>query len=187
VVATGSVRRRAQLAWLRPDLTFAGLRGNIATRLAKAPRYDAVVVALAALRRLGLTDGVAEAVDPAVMLPQVSQGALAVECRLDDEATLAAVAAIDHAPSRRAVEAERAFLAEVGGSCDLPVAAHGRSVGGDGLELAGMVSSLDGRVMLRQTATGPEPGALGRRLARQLLDDCGGQAVLDDLAGVAAP
>jgi hydroxymethylbilane synthase len=187
VVATGSVRRRAQLAWLRPDLTFAGLRGNIATRLAKAPRYDAVVVALAALRRLGLTGGVAEAVDPAVMLPQVSQGALAVECRVADEATLAAVAAIDHAPSRRAVEAERAFLAEVGGSCDLPVAAHGRLVGTGGLELAGMVSSLDGRVMLRQTVTGPEPGALGRSLARHLLDDCGGQAVLDDLAGVGAP
>jgi hydroxymethylbilane synthase len=187
VVATGSVRRRAQLAWVRPDLTFAGLRGNIATRLAKAPRYDAVLVALAALRRLGRTDRVAEALDPALMLPQVSQGALAVECRLDDEATLGAVAAIDHAPSRRAVEAERAFLAELGGSCDLPVAAHARLLDGNGLELAGMVSSLDGRVMLRQSAAGPEPGALGRSLARHLLDDCGGQAVLDDLAGVGAP
>jgi hydroxymethylbilane synthase len=187
VVATGSVRRRAQLAWARPDLTFAGLRGNIATRLAKAPRYDAVLVALAALRRLGRTDQVAEALDPAVMLPQVSQGALAVECRLDDKDTLGVVAAIDHAPSRRAVEAERAFLAELGGSCDLPVAAHARLLGGTELELAGMVSSLDGRVMLRQTAAGPEPAALGRSLARHLLDDCGGQAVLDDLVGIGAP
>jgi hydroxymethylbilane synthase len=187
VVATGSVRRRAQLAWARPDLTFAGLRGNIATRLAKAPRYDAVLVALAALRRLGRTDQVAEALDPAVMLPQVSQGALAVECRLDDVDTLAVVAAIDHAPSRRAVEAERAFLAELGGNCDLPVAAHARLLGGEELELAGMVSSLDGRVMLRQTAAGPEPAALGRSLARHLLDDCGGQAVLDDLVGIGAP
>jgi hydroxymethylbilane synthase len=187
VVATGSVRRRAQLAWARPDLTFAGLRGNIATRLAKAPRYDAVLVALAALRRLGRTDQVAEALDPAVMLPQVSQGALAVECRLDDDDTLAVVAAINHAPSRRAVEAERAFLAELGGSCDLPVAAHARLLGGEELELAGMVSSLDGRVMLRQTAAGPEPASLGRSLARHLLDDCGGQAVLDDLLGIGAP
>ena len=187
MVATGSVRRRAQLAWVRPDLTFAGLRGNIATRLTKAARYDAVLVALAALRRLGRTDQVAEALDPVVMLPQVSQGALAVECRLDDEATLAALATIDHAQSRRAVEAERAFLAELGGSCDLPVAAHALSLSGDELELAGMVSSLDGRVMLRQSAAGPEPAALGRRLARHLLDDCGGQAVLDDLAGIGAP
>jgi hydroxymethylbilane synthase len=187
VVATGSVRRRAQLAWARPDLTFAGLRGNIATRLAKAPRYDAVLVALAALRRLGRTDQVAEALDPAVMLPQVSQGALAVECRLDDDDTLAVVAAIDHAPSRRAVDAERAFLAELGGSCDLPVAAHARLLGGEELELAGMVSSLDGRVMLRQSAAGPESGPLGRSLARHLLDDCGGQAVLDDLVGIGAP
>jgi hydroxymethylbilane synthase len=187
VVATGSVRRRAQLAWARPDLTFAGLRGNIATRLAKAPRYDAVLVALAALRRLGRTDQVAEALDPAVMLPQVSQGALAVECRLDDEDTLAVVAAINHVPSRRTVEAERAFLAELGGSCDLPVAGHARLLGGGDLELAGMVSSLDGRVMLRQTAAGPEPAALGRSLARHLLDDCGGQAVLDDLVGIGAP
>ena len=187
VVATGSVRRRAQLAWARPDLTFAGLRGNIATRLAKAPGYDAVVVALAALRRLGRTDDVAEALDPWVMLPQVAQGALAVECRVDDVATREAVVVVDHAPSRRAVDAERAFLAELGGSCDLPVGAHAHAVGGDDLELSGMLSSLDGRVMLRQAVVGPEPEALGRGLARHLLDDCGGQAVLDDLAGVGAP
>ena len=187
VVATGSVRRRAQLAWARPDLTFAGLRGNIATRLAKAPGYDAVVVALAALRRLGRTDDVAEALDPWVMLPQVAQGALAVECRVDDVATREAVVVVDHAPSRRAVDAERAFLAELGGSCDLPVGAHAHAVGGDHLELSGMLSSLDGRVMLRQAVVGLEPEALGRSLARHLLDDCGGQAVLDDLAGVGAP
>ena len=187
VVATGSVRRRAQLAWTRPDLTFAGLRGNIATRLAKAARFDAVVVALAALRRLGRTDRVAEALDPALMLPQVGQGALAVECRVGDEATLEAVVTVDHAPSRRAVEAERSFLAELGGSCDLPVGAYAQPVGGADLQLSGMVSSLDGRVMLRQDMVGTDPGSLGRGLARHLLDDCGGQAVLDDLAGTGAP
>jgi len=187
VVATGSVRRRAQLAWTRPDLTFAGLRGNIATRLAKAARFDAVVVALAALRRLGRTDRVAEALDPALMLPQVGQGALAVECRVGDEATLEAVVTVDHAPSRRAVEAERSFLAELGGSCDLPVGAYAQPAGGADLQLSGMVSSLDGRVMLRQDMVGTDPGSLGRGLARHLLDDCGGQAVLDDLAGTGAP
>jgi hydroxymethylbilane synthase len=184
MVATGSVRRRAQLAWVRPDLTFAGLRGNITTRLARAPRYDAIVVALAALRRLGRTDRLAEALDPSVMLPQVSQGALAVECRLDDEATRTAVLAVDHAPSRRAVEAERAFLAELGGNCDLPVGAYAEAVGVADLELSGMVSSLDGRVMLRHAMAGADPSTLGRDLARHLLDDCGGQAVLDDLPGV---
>ena len=95
--------------------------------------------------------------------------------------------AVDHAPSRRAVEAERSFLAELGGSCDLPVGAYAQRVGGADLQLSGMVSSLDGRVMLRQDMVGTDPGSLGRGLARHLLDDCGGQAVLDDLAGTGAP
>jgi hydroxymethylbilane synthase len=110
-----------------------------------------------------------------------------VECRLDDEATRRALAAVDHAPSRQAVEAERAFLAEIGGSCDLPVGAYARHVPDGGLELSGMLSSLDGRVVLRDVMAGAGPGALGRELARHLLDDCGGQAILDDLAGVGAP
>jgi hydroxymethylbilane synthase len=181
------VRRRAQLSWIRPDLTFAGLRGSIPTRLGKAARYDAVVVAVAALRRLGLTNRVAEVLDPSVMLPQVSQGSLAVECRPDDDATRQALAAIDHTPSRQAVEAERAFLAEIGGSCDLPVGAYARHARDGGLELSGLVSSLDGRVVLRDVMAGSAPGALGRSMARHLLDDCGGQAILDELAGVGAP
>lgn len=182
-VATGSVRRRAQLAWARPDLTFVGLRGNIDTRLAKAARYDAIVVAMAALLRLGRAASVAEALDPVVMLPQVSQGALAVECREEDEATRAALGAVNHPPSRRAFEAERAFLAELGGSCDLPVGAHARPGEGDDLRLDGMVASLDGHVVLRQVLVGPGPGTLGRALARHLLDDCGGRALLDDASG----
>src|SRR5437763_11614571 len=96
---TGSLRRRAQLAWTRPDLTFAGLRGNIDTRLAKAPEFDAIVVAAAALRRLGRTQVIDEVLDPAVVLPQVGQGALAVECRADDEGVRVALARIDHLPS----------------------------------------------------------------------------------------
>src|SRR5207244_10444655 len=124
LVATGSVRRRAQLSSLRPYLQFTGLRGNIETRLNRPAGVDAVVVAVAALDRLGRRAEATEVLEPTVMLPQVAQGALAVECRADDADTLTQLQAIEHTPSRRAVEAERAFLAELGGGCDLPVGAH---------------------------------------------------------------
>ena len=118
-VATGSVRRQAQLAHARPDLRFVDLRGNIQTRLSKVPPGGAVVMAVAALDRLGLADQIAEALDPSVMLPQVAQGALAAECREDDGATLTLLRSIEHAASRAAVDGERAFLAgsAVGAIC----------------------------------------------------------------------
>ena len=176
-VATGSVRRRAQLADLRPDLTFDGLRGNIATRLAKAEGYDAVVMAAVALERLGLSDRVAEVLSPSVMVPQVAQGALAIECRADDDRTRDALQAIEHRDSRRAVDAERAFLAELGGDCDLPAGAY--ATANDAIELEGLLASLDGRVILRHRATGVDPELLGREVARHLLDRAGGRALLD--------
>jgi hydroxymethylbilane synthase len=179
VVATGSVRRRAQLAFARPDLSFADLRGNIDTRLAKAEGFDAVVMAAAALVRLGCEDRIAELLDPAVMLPQVAQGALAVECRASDQSTLEALAVIDHADTRRAVEAERSFLAQLGGGCDLPVGAYAVvSVDGD-VSLTGLLASLDGRVALRATRSGPDGVAVGAEVARVLLEDSGGEALLD--------
>ncbi|MFO7592267.1 MAG: hydroxymethylbilane synthase [Acidimicrobiia bacterium] len=110
VVATGSVRRRAQLAGRRPDLGFAELRGNMHTRLEKAAGFDAVVVAAAALDRLGLEGRIAERLDTSIMLPQVAQGALAVECRADDHVSLQATGAIDDPDVRRAVEAERSGI-----------------------------------------------------------------------------
>jgi len=179
-VATGSVRRRAQLAWLRPDLTFVGLRGNIATRLTRIPDGGAIVMALAALQRLDLSlDGLAtEVLDPSIMLPQVAQGALAVECRADDERVRTLLAAIEHAPSRRAVDAERAFLAELGGDCDLPAGAHA-VVADDALTVEGIVASLDGHTVLRVRRSGADGPALGRSVARHLLDDAGGAALLD--------
>lgn len=125
-IGTGSARRRAQLAAARPDLTFGSLRGNIETRVAKAADFDAVVVAVAALLRLGLADRAAEVLEPEVMLPQAAQGALAVECRADDEGTRLLLAGIDDWSARRAVEAERAFLAELGGGCDVPCGALAR-------------------------------------------------------------
>ena len=178
-VATGSVRRRAQLAWWRPDLTFAGLRGNIDTRLAKASQFHAIVVAAAALRRLGRSDAIAELLDPRWMVPQVGQGALAVECREDDAATRELLAAIDDRDSRLAVDAERAWLAAVGGGCDLPVGAHAVVRDGE-IQMTAMMASIDGRIVLRADDTDADPVVLGGRLARQLLHDAGG----DDLVAV---
>jgi hydroxymethylbilane synthase len=180
-VATGSARRRVQLANLRPDLTFADLRGNLGTRLSRVggDGITAVVAARAALDRLGWSppDGMeVETLEPETMVPQVAQGALAIECRADDAATRASLGAIDDPAVRRRVEAERAFLAELGGGCTLPVGAHAVPAddGSGMLVLTGMVAGADGHVVLRHEATGPDGPALGRRVARYLLDDAGG-------------
>ena len=179
-VGTGSVRRRAQLASARPDLGFGELRGNIPTRLEKAGAFDAVVVAAAALDRLGLADRVAERLDPAVVLPQVAQGALAVEFRVDDDGTRDLLARVDDAGVRAAVTAERAFLAQLGGGCNLPCGALAE-VGDDGsLWLDALLGSLDGRLSLRARVTGHDPGTVGVEAARRLIEDEGGRLVLDD-------
>lgn len=177
-VATGSVRRRAQLANLRPDLTFAGLRGNMQTRLAKASQHSAIVVAAVALERLGLADAIAEHLAVSRLLPQVAQGALAVEARVRDRSILDLVAGIEHAESRRRVDAERAFLAELGGDCDLPAGAHA-TVGQAGeLVLDALVASLDGHIVLRHRSSGSDPRELGAAVASHLLDRAGGRALL---------
>jgi hydroxymethylbilane synthase len=169
-VATGSARRRALLADLRPDLTFTDLRGNIETRLAKVgDGIAAVVVAAAALQRLGLADRADELFDVSRFVPQVAQGALALECRVDDASTRAALAGLDHPPSRRAVDAERAWLAAIGGGCDLPAGAHA-VVSDDEITLTAVLASYDGRVVLRGSLHGPDPVAVGTDLAAQLLD-----------------
>ena len=186
-VATGSVRRRAQLAGLRPDLAFAELRGNIATRLEAAAAFDAIVMAAVALDRLGLRPQVLDVLEPDVFVPQVGQGAIAVECRADDRRTLEALLTIEHQPSRRAVDAERAFLAELGGDCSLPAGAHATTGDGATLELTGLLASLDGRTLIRDTRRARDPETLGRAVARYLLDDCGGQTLLDDPDNQAPP
>jgi hydroxymethylbilane synthase len=123
-VATGSVRRRALLTAVRPDLQFVELRGNIHTRLSKLPEGGALVMAVAALQILGLTDRIAQALPVDPFVPSPGQGCVAVECREDDESTASLLRAIDHAPTRKVVSAERSFLAELGTGCSLPVAAH---------------------------------------------------------------
>jgi hydroxymethylbilane synthase len=179
-VGTGSVRRRAQLAALRPDLGFAELRGNIPTRLEKASGFDAVVLAAAALDRLGLADRIAERVDPSVVLPQVGQGALAVECRADDDGTRELLAGVDDARVRAAVTAERAYLAELGGGCNLPCGALAETGRDGSLRLEALLGSLDGRISLRARVDGHDPVTVGLEAARRLVDEEGGRLVLDD-------
>lgn len=122
-VATGSVRRRSQLGAMRPDLVFIDLRGNIHKRLEKIPNGGAIVMAVAALQVLGLTDRIAEIMDPKVMVPMIGQGCVAVECRSEDGSVQKLLRNIDHPITRRAVEVERAFLAELGAGCSMPVGA----------------------------------------------------------------
>ncbi len=202
-VATGSPRRRAQLAWRRPDLTFRELRGNIETRLAKVPPGGAVVVAMAALERLGLGDRATDVLGTEVVLPQGGQGALAIECRSDDTAVRLRVAAVDHEPSRLCVAAERAFLAALGGGCDAPAGALAVRDGKGGMKMEVVLARGDGGVLARRSAetslerTDPaalqqpfaRAQALGRSLAAELLDHCGGEWIMGSLArqSVAAP
>jgi hydroxymethylbilane synthase len=175
VVATGSARRRAQLAWLRPDLVFAELRGNMRTRLERSRAAGAGVVALAALDRLGLAHEVSDVLDQRDMVPQVGQGALAVECREDDDWLRAVLAAVDDVDAHRAVLAERAFLAALGGGCTLPAGALARSDAGARLHMDAVLASADGHVLLRSSAQGEDPSSLGAGVAAALLDGSGGR------------
>jgi hydroxymethylbilane synthase len=178
-IGTGSVRRRAQLAAARPDVVFAPLRGNIETRLRKQvdEGHDAVVVAVAALDRLGLRDQATEVLEPAVLLPQAAQGALAVECRADDARTRARAVEIDDRDAHRAVRAERAYLAELGGGCTLPCGALAR-VDGDEVVLDALLAAPDGHILLRTRVAGSDPAEVGAAAARDLLDGKGGREVL---------
>jgi len=177
-VATGSIRRRTQLAWLRPDLTFAGLRGNIGTRLERAAEHDAIVVAAAALGWLGLTGRAAEILEPDVMLPQVAQGSLAVECRADDDEVSALLADLEDPLSRRCFDAERAFLATLGGDCSLPAGAFATPAGAGEVRVQGLIGSLDGHVVLRTEHCSANACEAGRAVATELLDQ-GGRALLE--------
>jgi hydroxymethylbilane synthase len=167
-VATGSVRRRALLAAQRPDLEFVELRGNIHTRLGKVPDGGALVMAVAALEILGLTDRISQYLAVDEFVPAPGQGCVAVECRASDDATASLLAAVDHAPSRTAVEAERAFLAELGTGCSLPVAAHAAN----GTVRGFLADPASGR-HVRGEAPLVEAAALARRLAIELGSELG--------------
>ena len=166
-VGTSSLRRAAQILALRPDVQIESLRGNVDTRLRKAMdgQYDAIILAGAGLTRLGLEDHVTEWLPLDVMLPAPGQGALAVQCRAEDQTTLDLLAALEDDPTRRAVTAERAFLSGLGGGCSVPVAAYARIIS-DELRLTGLVISEDGKKIVKVTGQGTESFQLGNDLAR---------------------
>jgi hydroxymethylbilane synthase len=170
VVATGSQRRQSQLAHMRPDLAFVGLRGNIPTRVAKAdqPGIDASLVAVTGARWVGLEHRLAYLFTVDEMIPQIGQGAMAIECRVGDHTTREALALLEHAVSRRAVDTERAFLAHLGGGCELPVGAHAAVDGRGVITITGVIASLDGRQLFRETMSGDEV-EIGANLAASLL------------------
>jgi hydroxymethylbilane synthase len=192
VVGTSSLRREAQLRALRPDLEIRSIRGNVDTRVDKVRRgeYAAAVLAAAGIRRLGLEEAVTEWLEPETILPAPGQGALAVQCRADDERLRELVAAIDDPASRLATTAERAFLRELGGGCAAPVAALAEPVagrddepsnsllqGGLRVRMNGLVAAIDGSEVVRVRGEG-EPEDLGGRLAREALA-AGAKRILD--------
>ena len=171
VVGTSSLRRAAQLRAARPDLRSESLRGNIDTRLRKAlaGQYDAIILAGAGLTRLGLQGYVTEWLSLDVMLPAPGQGALAVQCRQEDETTLGLLSALEDRSARRAVTAERAFLHGLGGGCAVPVAAYAEendSFRLPGIQLTGLVSATDGRMAIKVNGEGMDAWQLGQELAR---------------------
>lgn len=171
IVGTGSVRRRAQLLAYQPKLSVAQLRGNVDTRLSKLGKrdYDAIILAAAGLERLGLSGRITQRLPTEIMLPAPGQGALGIEARADDQATLAVLAALNDPETRAATTAERAMLAAIGGGCLAPVAALAEARG-DRLQLVARVLSFDGTQMLQTTVEGrlAEAEELGRRAADEL-------------------
>jgi hydroxymethylbilane synthase len=181
-VATSSLRRRAQLLHLRPDFQIVEIRGNIDTRLRKAlapDGPDAIVLAAAGLERLGLTEHITEYLSLEVMLPAAGQGALAVEVRADDTWLVELVAAAEHTPTRRAVQAERALLTELGGGCQVPIGVYASveapaspsASRQDELFLQAVVASPDGGRLIRREGRGllAVPEDLGRAVGQELL------------------
>ncbi len=170
VVATSSLRRRAQLLHRRPDLRTVEIRGNVDTRVRKMHegQADALVLARAGLDRLGL-DVTHTVIPSEVMLPAVGQGALAVASQESHPLRETIREALDHEPSARAVRAERAMLNTLEGGCRVPVGALGEMVDGDRIWLRGLVASTDGALLYRGEAVGEEPEEVGKRLARDLL------------------
>jgi len=172
-IGTSSLRRAAQLRAVKPDLDIQPLRGNLDTRLEKLERegFDAIVLAAAGVKRLGMENRITEYLDTAIMLPAVGQGALCIEIRNNDSAVEAAVTALDDPGTNTAVSTERAFLNRLEGGCQTPIAAHAQLRDGR-VHLVGMVASIDGRQMFKQSIDGPTRAAvsIGTRLADQLLD-----------------
>ena len=184
-VGTSSLRRQCQLRATHPRLQIIALRGNVNTRLSKldAGEYDAVILAAAGLKRLGLSERIRTLLDPADSLPAVGQGAICIECRADDVETHALLAPLNHEPTRLCIQAERAMNAHLGGGCQVPIGGYAE-LEEDSLHLRGLVGEPDGSRLIRGEVRGSAQDAeqLGVRLADDLLAR-GAKAILDKVYG----
>ena len=184
-VGTSSLRRRAQLAALRPDLKIVDLRGNLDTRLRKLDegKFQAIILAAAGLNRLGMRSRATGYFTAKEMLPAVGQGALGIELRKNDEELLAGLSFLNDENTAIAVAAERAFLYRLEGGCQVPIGAFAEVHGGQ-VELTGLVASIDGKEVLKDSISGPNAEArqLGTQLANKLLD-LGGREILAEVYG----
>jgi len=186
-VGTSSLRREAQLRAIRPDLEIYPLRGNVDTRLRKLESgdYDAIILALSGLRRLGRTELVRQILPIEVMCPAAGQGALAIEIRAGDEDVRSALEFLDDSAARSETECERTLLKRLGGGCQVPIGANAKWSGGK-LHLRAVVASPDGKSVLRESAEGEDANALGELVGLRLLQK-GGGAILDQVYGHSAP
>lgn len=182
-VGTSALRRQAQLLKVRPDLKMITIRGNVETRIRKLEEdhLDAVILAAAGLKRLGLTAQVAEYLDVDLSLPAIGQGALGIECRLADSVITETIAFFNHPDTSYAVRAERALLKRCQGGCQVPIAAHG-TVSGNVLRLVGFIAAVDGQSSVRGEISGPvdQCQELGTALAERLLSQ-GGKTILEEV------
>ena len=173
VVGTSSLRRQCQIRNLRPDLVIKDLRGNVNTRLGKLDdgQYDAIILAAAGLIRLEMFDRIASYIEPEVSLPAVGQGAVGIECRLDDAQTIELLKPLEDTITRIRVTAERAMNLALQGGCQVPIGSFAL-LDGDQVFLRGLVGSVDGKEIIRKEITGHKDDAeqLGLTLAKQLLD-----------------
>ena len=189
VVGTSSLRRQCQLAASRPDLIIRSLRGNVGTRLGKldAGDYDAIILAVAGLQRLGLESRIRQPLSPEQSLPAVGQGAVGIECRLDDERTLALLAPLNHSETAIRVTAERAMNTRLEGGCQVPIGSYAELVDGD-VWLRALVGAPDGQLIVRGERRGrPEDAeAMGISLAEELLNR-GAREILADVYSGDAP
>jgi hydroxymethylbilane synthase len=171
VIGTSSLRRLAQLRHYFPHLSFKDVRGNVNTRLAKldAGEYDALVLAAAGLTRLGFSERIHQVLPPEISLHAVGQGALGIECRTQDPEVLEIIKALEHGPTAQRCLAERAFLRELEGGCQVPIGVNTK-IEGDQLTLVGLVASLDGQQLIKDQVTGSASDAeqLGADLAERL-------------------